>query len=548
VLAAGDLGTALQVAQQSDHVDMAERQLVIGMCHAMFRQAESAETALREAFNRFRLDRPPRAAAAAVFLGRMHYFLHDSPRMANGWFARARRLVSDRPDCYEHALASLPLPGCDMTDVTELRRSAADAVVLARRLGDRNLEAKALADQGTAEISLALVDEGMTLLDEAMAMVLSGEADSPFARAEVVCNLFSSCGRVGDIRRADEWTRAAERHLGLGFEQGSAFLYAHCRSVFGLILCDVGRWDEAEAALRLAATRAPQGSPRTEGQVRAALAELWLLRGCLDDAERLLTERREHVETLLPLAGLHLARGQFAEATAVARQGLRMLGEDRVRAARLLTICVDAELARGRTESAEAAADELDALTRDRRVPVLAARAGWARGRIAEARDQPEMAVDAYEAGLRALPGTEWPLLSADLHLALARVLAAGDAGAAIAEARVAHNLYELLGSPRAERSAELLNRLGMPVRVPPRRADATASLSPRELVVLELLRDGCSNADIAARLHNSVRTIEHHVSSVLGKLGLRSRAEAAAYAASRAIVAPPSATPSRVS
>ena len=50
---------------------------------------------------------------------------------------------------------------------------------------------------------------------------------------------------------------------------------------------------------------------------------------------------------------------------------------------------------------------------------------------------------------------------------------------------------------------------------------------------MLELLRNGLSNADIAAREHNSVRTIEHHVSAILAKLGLRSRAEAAAYAAS---------------
>ena len=63
--------------------------------------------------------------------------------------------------------------------------------------------------------------------------------------------------------------------------------------------------------------------------------------------------------------------------------------------------------------------------------------------------------------------------------------------------------------------------------------ADATASLSRRESEVLDLLRDGLSNADIAARQHNSVRTIEHHVSAILTKLGLRSRAEAAAYAAS---------------
>ena len=66
-----------------------------------------------------------------------------------------------------------------------------------------------------------------------------------------------------------------------------------------------------------------------------------------------------------------------------------------------------------------------------------------------------------------------------------------------------------------------------------PRAADATAALSPREHEVLQRLRTGRSNAEIAADLHNSVRTIEHHVSSILAKLGLRSRAEAAAYAVS---------------
>jgi DNA-binding NarL/FixJ family response regulator len=56
---------------------------------------------------------------------------------------------------------------------------------------------------------------------------------------------------------------------------------------------------------------------------------------------------------------------------------------------------------------------------------------------------------------------------------------------------------------------------------------------------VLELLRDGLSNAEIATRLHNSVRTIEHHVSAILGKLGLRSRTEAAVYATSLEMVVP---------
>ena len=62
------------------------------------------------------------------------------------------------------------------------------------------------------------------------------------------------------------------------------------------------------------------------------------------------------------------------------------------------------------------------------------------------------------------------------------------------------------------------------------------ADLTARELDVLDGIRRGETNAQIAARLYLSPKTVEHHVSRLLAKLGVGNRAEAAAVATAAAI------------
>ena len=121
------------------------------------------------------------------------------------------------------------------------------------------------------------------------------------------------------------------------------------------------------------------------------------------------------------------------------------------------------------------------------------------------------------------------PFDTAVTRLEWAQVLAAADREIAAEDARLASSVFQQLDArPHADRAAALLRELGAGSRPGPR---ATGPLTSRERQVLDLVSHGLSNLEIGERLFISPKTVEHHVGRILSKLGLRSRAEAVAWA-----------------
>jgi DNA-binding NarL/FixJ family response regulator len=264
------------------------------------------------------------------------------------------------------------------------------------------------------------------------------------------------------------------------------------------------------------------------------LADLRLRQGRLEESEQLLKGLEQHPDAVRTSAALHFARGDIAVARDLLERATEGLRDDALPigttalAGPLLAQLVEVCIEEGRLDEAERAADRLDRIAQAQQGPYLRAAAALARGRVCIASGHGDARACLHDA-LEGFAQAQLPMEFAQSRLEMARALAERAPEVAIAEARAALEDFEKLQAARhADAAAAVLRSLGVPSRTGPK---GFGALTKREAEVLQLVGTGLSNVEIGDRLYISRKTVEHHVGNLLSKLGLRNRAEAAAYA-----------------
>jgi DNA-binding CsgD family transcriptional regulator/Tfp pilus assembly protein PilF len=389
-------------------------------------------------------------------------------------------------------------------DIAEALRWGRKAIGLARELGDRDTEIHALNNVGTTLATAGDLIEGQARLAQSLDLALAADAHEHAARA------YTNLGATNVIN----WSLTdADRLLHAGI--------AYCADR------DLDTWRLYMTAW-LARSLAEQG--------RYAAAE----RHVAD------VMRYPHVSAItqvsvLPVAGVLAARRgrdgsrELEEALAIAvRTG------EALRLIPVAAACAEAAWIAGRTQDLIAAIEHA--------WPVAVAHPHpWGLGELSwwlhlAGDDRPAGVPLARPfalmlAGDHRAAAAAWEALGCPLWSAYALAFSPETR-----DTQQCLDVLDKLGAP-AVRQAVLRDRHARGLSVPrgPRTASRTnpAGLTAREAEVLQLLADGLSYAEVAERLVLSEKTVGHHVSSVLRKLGEPTRSRAVAAALRLGVIAP---------
>ena len=405
------------------------------------------------------------AARLALTLSQDHAG-REAYAVAQGWLAKAERLLADEPEAGEHAFLTLIRGvntfwgGGDLAEaVAELDR----AYDLARRFGERDVQALALSAKGRVLVKRGEIDAGLALLDEASAAAVCGEL-RPYSTGLVYCITISSCQDLGDFRRAAEWTEEANRWCDridvTGFPGA-------CRIHRAEIMRLRGDWTGAEQQAVEACEELHDFQRSITAGGYYEIGEIRRRRGDFAAAEEAYRTSHELGRTAQPgLSLLRLAEGKVDGAVAGIARTLDEVSDPLMRL-RQLPARVEIAVAASDLKLARAAADELESLVDSytiggRRAPAFDAEVHMAAGRIRLAEGDN---LGAAEALRRARD--DWQEVGAPYETAEARMLLGvafrrqGDEHAATAELEAALATFGRLGARLdQERASELLGRL----------------------------------------------------------------------------------------
>ncbi len=497
----------------------------------------------RERAYRLYLSRQDRRGAArmAVWLGWDCWAFRGENAVANGWLARARRLLEGEPACYEWAWLEMREAAFRLLEEMDVDRASilvAEGIRLATEAKEQDLEVLGRAIQGLTLVASGSIAEGMLCLDEANTAVISGEITDLIIIGLTSCYLIAACERVRDYERAAEW---CERLKAFSSKWGLRPLFAVCRSQYASLCIWRGTWLQADQELCAAKEELSASRPAMAGDASIRLGELRRRQGRLAEARALFEGSLPAGASQLGLAMIALDIAEPKSAVEYAQRYLRQIpSHSRLDRASGLEVLIRGLVDLGELDLAHEAKAELSAVATRAGTLALRAATEIACGYIALAEKQHQSARRHFEDGLDAYITAGTPFEQGQARVLLAKaLLELGERPSAIDQASAAVRLFgDLHAVLEIARAQELMIALTASGDAHVSAHERTAGiLSQREIEVIQLVANGLNNHIIAQRLFISEHTVHRHLANILTKFNVNSRAAAVAQAARRGLL-----------